>query len=269
MSGDHEFPIREEDLHGYVDGGLAEDRRLEVEAWLAGHPEDAARVTAWTAQNQSLHTAFDPVLNEPLPLELVRAARGRPSRWRLSWRAAAAGVAMLCTGLIGYGIGVRSVPSQVAAELTRDAALAHVVYSPEQRHPVEVEAAHADHLVAWLSKRLGSRLAAPDFSSEGFELLGGRLLPGGGGPVAQFMYQDADQRRVTLYIRRDAKANGETGFRHAVENGVEVFYWIDRDMGYALSGNIKHADMRRLANAAYRQLETGGRQPYSGGRPAT
>ena len=255
MTTDRTLSIQDDDLHAYVDGGLDEVRRVEVEAWLAAHPDDAQRVSDWVAQNQAMHAAFDPVLNEPLPIDLIRAARRRPSWLARSWRVAASVVVLAGTGLLGYAVGVRSVPPPLVAQLSRDAALAHVVFSPEQRHPVEVEAVHANHLVAWLSKRLGSRLAALDFSTEGFALLGGRLLAGGGGPVAQFMYQDAAQRRVTLYVRRDAHGQGDTAFRHAVENGVEVFYWIDQDMGYALSGNITHVDMQRLADLAYRQIE--------------
>jgi len=246
--------IEEDKLHAYADGVLDEAQRLEVEAWLAGHPVDAERVRDWSAQNQAFHAAFDPVLNEPLPLELVRATRRRhPAAGRL-WRAAA-GIAVLgVTGLAGYGVGLHTAQPEIIAQMPRDAALAHVVFTPEQRHPVEVDAAHADHLVKWLSKRLGAQLEAPDFAAQGFELLGGRLLSGGDGPVAQFMYQSADQRRVTLYVRRQARDNGDTRFRHATENGVEVFYWIDQDMGYALSGSIGHAEMQRLADAAYRQI---------------
>ncbi len=255
-------PINEEQLHAYVDGLLNDAGRLDVEAWLAGHPEDAARVRDWTAQNQAFHAAFDPVLNEPLPLQLLRASRRQVAPARRLWRVAAGVVMLAASGLFGYGIGLRSAPTELIARMPRDAALAHVVFTPEQRHPVEVDAAHADHLVKWLSKRLGAELKAPDFSAQGFELLGGRLLSGGNGPVAQFMYQSADQRRVTLYVRResarnDRKAgadNPETGFRHANEQGIEVFYWIDQDMGYALSGAIAHAEMQHLADAAYRQI---------------
>jgi anti-sigma factor RsiW len=244
----------EDTLHAYVDGMLNETKRLEVDAWLAGHPDDAERVRAWIAQNQALHAAFDPVLNEPLPLELVRATRRqRPAISRL-WRAAASMAVLAVTGLAGYGLGLRSAEPEIIARMPRDAALAHVVFSPEQRHPVEVDAAHAEHLVKWLSKRLGAQLAPPDFTAQGFELLGGRLLTGGNGPVAQFMYQSADQRRITLYVRRAAGGNADTSFRHARENGVEVFYWIDQDMGYALSGAIARAEMQRLADAAYRRI---------------
>jgi anti-sigma factor RsiW len=251
-------PVNDEDLNAYVDGALDPERRLEVEAWLAGHAEDAQKVAAWQEQNRALHAAFDSVLNEPLPLELVRASRRR-GHLTIRWRAVAAAFALTAVGLSGFYIGRQSVEPVLIAALPRDAALAHVVFSPEQRHPVEVDAAHAEHLTTWLSKRLGAKLAAPDFAAQGFELLGGRLLAGGAGPVAQFMYQDAQQRRVTLYVRRNVDQHNagqrDTAFRHAVEGGVEVFYWIDRDMGYALSGDIEHDAMRRLADAAYRQID--------------
>lgn len=251
--------VTEDDLHAFVDGALPDARRLEVEAWLAAHPADAERVQVWLSQNQSLHAAFDSVLNEPLPIDLVRAARRR-SPARASYKAIAATLAFVASGLMGYGIGAFNEQQQAVAPVAaalpwvREAAIAHAVFSPEVRHPVEVEAAHAEHLMKWLSKRVGTELKAPDFAVLGFELLGGRLLTGESGPVAQFMYQDGIGRRVTLYVRRDVAANQETSFRHVTENGVEVFYWIDRDFGYALSGQIAPADIRKLAGTAYTQL---------------
>lgn len=248
--------VHEHELHAYVDGALPEARRLEVEAWLAAHPDDAARVRAWAEHDRALHAAFDDVLNEPLPLELVRATR-RPVM-PAAFVALAAMLAMVITGLVGYAVGLQhaSPPARFAHAdgIARDAALAHAVFTPEARHPVEVDAAHADHLVAWLSKRVGTPLDAPDFGAQGFALLGGRLLAGDTGPVAQFMYQDALERRVTLYVRRAVTGNQETTFRHASENGIDVFYWIDGDFGYALSGQIGRQAMQPLAEAAYHQL---------------
>lgn len=248
--------IIEDDLHAYADGLLEAARRAEVEAWLAAHPEDAARVQAWARQNRALHEAFDEVLNEPLPLELVRAASRRRARPMRVWRAAAAFLAIAGAGLLGYGIGLRAAAPPQYASLPQAAAIAHVVYSPEVRHPVEVEAQHAEHLVAWLSKRLDHALRAPDFRRQGFDLLGGRLLPGETGPVAQFMYEDRLKRRITLYVRRDSAKPAGTGFRHTRENGIEVFYWVDQGFGYALSGNVDSAEMGQLADAAYRQIDS-------------
>jgi anti-sigma factor RsiW len=36
---------------------------------------------------------------------------------------------------------------------------------------------------------------------------------------------------------------------------VSVFYWIDRDCGYALSGEVDKPALARVATSVYRQLE--------------
>src|SRR5207244_8792161 len=126
-------------------------------------------------------------------------------------------------------------PLAEGALMARRAAIAHATYSPEVRHPVEVGADQEQHLVAWLSKRVGAKVRAPKLDEAGMTLVGGRLLPGESGPVALFMYQSAAGRRLTLYIRAEANGQRETAFRYARENNVSVFYWIDRDCGYAIS----------------------------------
>ncbi len=132
--------------------------------------------------------------------------------------------------------------------------MAHVVYTPEVRHPVEVTAAQEQHLVGWLSKRLGAPLKAPHLSDVGYELVGGRLLPGDRGPVAQFMYQDKNGQRLTLYVKTEAGAGRETAFRFSQQGNVRVFYWIDRQLSYALSGEIGKPELLRVANAVYQKL---------------
>jgi anti-sigma factor RsiW len=143
----------------------------------------------------------------------------------------------------------------VGAPLPVRAARAHLVYSPEVRHPVEVEAKEQDHLVKWLSKRLGMPIKLPVLTAEGFELLGGRLLPGPHGPVALFMYQDASGKRITLYVTPPHKGDAVTAFRFAKEGPVSVFYWIDGDCGFAISGEIDRPALSRVAALVYRQVE--------------
>ena len=45
-----------------------------------------------------------------------------------------------------------------------------------------------------------------------------------------------------------------TAFRFAREGTVSVFYWIDGQWGYALSGDIDKPALSRVANIVYRQL---------------
>ncbi len=248
--------VREEELHGLSDGRLTATRRSEVEAWLASHPQEAAQVEAWRAQNALLHRAYDRVLIAPLPARLLDAAKPPDRLLRM-----AAAVAWLALGgIVGFLVRGELPAAEQQATLPRQAALAHAVFSPEVRHPVEVDAAQEDHLTAWLSKRLGAKLKPAHLEAAGYALLGGRLLTGegggGNGAVAQFMYQDAHGARLTLYVRNDVNGNeaGATAFRYSREGNIGVFYWIDGPFGYALSGNSEKSELLRVATIVYRQL---------------
>ena len=279
--------ITEDDLHGYVDAALTAERRAEVEAYLAEHPEDAARVRAYQVQNQALKALFDPVLDEPLPDNLhVLAAqplisssieatpasttiettagprvnrKNQPNlKSVLAQRLAAGLLVATVSGVAGWLAHGQYQGSERVAQVTplfRQAAVAHVVYSPDARRPVEVTADQEDALVKWLTKRLGTPVKAPKLGELGYELVGGRLLPGNTGPVAQFMYQDANGQRMTLYVTTETTGKVETGFRFAREGQVNVFYWVDGKFGYALSAGIAKGELAKVATAVYDQLD--------------
>jgi anti-sigma factor RsiW len=251
-------PVGEHDLQAYADGKLPEERRAAVAAWLAAHPEDAERIEDYRQLAQELRSTYDGVLDEPVPERLSLALR--PARARRAARVAgwiALGVAL--GGVLGWQLhALQRLPApaaDVASALARRAAVAHATYSPEVRHPVEVGADQETHLVAWLSKRLGTQLRAPKLEAVGYSLVGGRLLPGERGPAAHFMYQCNRGTRVTLYVRSDMASNQSTAFRYAREGNVGVFYWVDGRSGYALSSaDISKEDLLNVANAAYQQL---------------
>jgi anti-sigma factor RsiW len=194
-----------------------------------------------------------------VPERLALAATPRTSMRRI---AAVAGWVILGIALgapLGWQVRPERIVTQVPPDtvvFARRAAVAHATYSPEVRHPVEVGADDEQHLVTWLSKRLGVKVKAPKLDEAGMGLVGGRLLPGENGPVAQFMYQNQNGRRLTLYVRTEAAKNRETAFRYSRENNVGVFYWIDREVGYALaSADLNKDELLKLANLVYKQLE--------------
>lgn len=207
------------------------------------------------AISRGLHELYDPVLAEPVPDRLRQRQRAR-------WRPVAVAAGWMALGLaVGVVAGWQlraqraSVPQAEVPGFVKRAAVAHATYSPEVRHPVEVGADQEQHLVAWLSKRLGAQVRAPKLEAIGYGLVGGRLLPGENGPVAHFMYQTVQGRRITLYVRTEATANRETAFHYAAEGNVKVFYWIDRKLGYALSSaDIGKDELLKVANTVYQQL---------------
>ena len=212
------------------------------------------------ALSQALHQLYDPVLDEPVPARIVARVRSPRPRWRLAAVAAGWIALGLATGLVaGWQLHAWRTSAPPQAEMpgfVKRAAVAHAVYSPEVRHPVEVAADQEQHLVTWLSKRLGVKVHAPKLEEAGLALVGGRLLPGENGPVAQFMYQTQNGRRLTLYVRAETSAQRETAFRYARDSNVGVFYWIDRDCSYALaSADLGKEEMLRIATLVYKQLD--------------
>ncbi len=253
-------------LHAYVDGWLGPEERTRVEAHLAQHPEDAAAAHAYRLQNSALRAAFAPVLDEPLPPGLEAAVMasaamadaGRTkatARFRLGWAVAASVMLLLAGGAGGWLLhGWRGEAVETGGAFAAQALGAHRVFVSEVRHPVEVDAGQEAHLVAWLSKRLGTKLRAPDVRAAGFELVGGRLLAEGARPVAQLMYEDTGGRRLTLYLRAIEGAE-ETAFRFVEDNGVAAFYWIDEDYAYALVAPLERDRLLTIARQVYRDLE--------------
>lgn len=244
-------PILEADLHAYVDGQLDATRRAKVDAYLFEHPEIAAYVHDLREQAHILHQAYDGILNEPIPLKLTAVLQ---TRWMP--HALAAGLVWMVCGLcVGWFAHMLMPAGQATGNVFAHEALsAHVLYVVEKKHPVEVPAEQEAHLVAWLSKRLDAAIRAPDLHAEGFSLIGGRLLPGDVGPLAQLMYESADGTRLTLMVRHATQPQSETGFKVLQQNGTSVFYWIDRDYGYALSGAIDKARLLTVARLVDTQL---------------
>ena len=285
-------PVTEAELHAFVDGQSAAERQGEIEAYLAARPEESQRVETYRAQKRELHALFDPVLSEQLPQRLMVSARPRAmpqTPWYLQRLAAGLAIAVISGatgwGLRGHGPGAGGddaahiaaaqpapgVLTLVSARgFAQRAAVAHAVYSPDARRPVEVDAAHEDQLVAWLSKRMGAPMKPPHLQAQGYMLEGGRLLPGGQGPVAQFMYRNDLGSKLTLYVSNDVAdlgsaagpggapkpgaKNADTAFRFAREGTVNVFYWVDGPFGYALSSDADRSVLARVSAEVYQQL---------------
>ena len=267
--------LTEDEIHALVDSQSTPAELARLQARLAHDPAAQARVNQWQRQRQALKGFHQHVLNEAIPAILTSTAvRSTDSLqeirqwWR--WGGIAAGV------LLTFGMGWFSnaawrgewqaqaptaalAQARSAQDFARQASLAHAVYAPEVRHPVEVAAAEQQHLIQCLSKRLGNPLKVPDLSAQAYQLMGGRLLPGEAGARAQFMFQNDSGGRITLYLGAvDKAAKGidaaQTGFNFATEGAVSSFYWTDQGFGYALAGPVPRDSLMKLVQAVYRQL---------------
>jgi anti-sigma factor RsiW len=250
------IPVTEDELHAFVDDELPPERRGDVEAWLATHPEDAQRVQAWRAMADALHARYDSIANEPVPkrLEIERLVR-QPRRW-IYGTIAASLLAFIAGGATGWlAHGVAATPSTFQS-FTVDALDAHRLYVVEVRHPVEVPGNERAHLQQWLTKRCGWDVRAPELSATGLKLVGGRLLPGPTGPASFLMYESASGERFTVYT---AKAQTETTqMRYTTQDNEGAMFWADRGVGYVVSGGTDRERLKQVAQLVYDQAEKSG-----------
>jgi anti-sigma factor RsiW len=253
---DRDLNVTPDELHAYVDGVLPSDRRDAVEAWLATHADDAVRVAEWRAQAAAIRAHYSAVASEPTPARFDVEKLLRKGR---AWRGIAAAAAVLAF-MVGGGVGWVAHGMSAANErptnfdiFSAEALDAHKLYVVEVRHPVEVSGDERTHLVQWLSKRLDNELRVPDLEPSGLKLVGGRLLPGPSGASAFFMYEAPSGERFTIYCAQSSTP--ESGMRYRERQNFSSFYWVDRGLGYVVSGPNDRKRLWAVVKAAYDQID--------------
>jgi len=260
-SNDDRRPISEADLHGYLDGELSLERRAEVEAYLAAHPEQAARVAEYHNLTLTLHRLFD---SEDMPAnpkidamtdDLVRALRRRRTARRLVGVAAA--VVILATGT-GLATGVHDRFRQAEDRFhafTQQATNAHLLFAGAVPAKNEKGVDRDTTVVSWLSQRLtGVPVRTPDLKALGYDLSIERILPAADGPAAQLMYRsEKGGDPVTLFIgkSRDKRQNA---FTYVQNDDLSIFYWQEGPFAYSLAGHLGRTELLALAEAVNAQL---------------
>ena len=253
---DHKIPVTEDELHAYVDNELPAERRGDVEAWLAAHPEDAERVRSWRSMAEALHARYDAIADEPVPQrhDIERLVR-QPRKWVYGALAATLAAFIVGGGVGWLAHGAAASPSAFQS-FTVDALDAHRLYVVEVRHPVDVPGSEREHLQQWLTKRCGWDVRAPELGATGLRLVGGRLLPGPTGPASFLMYESASGERFTLYA---ARATTETTqMRYAKQDQDGALFWADRGVGYVVSGGTDRERLMQVARMVYDEIEKSG-----------
>jgi anti-sigma factor RsiW len=245
------LPVREDELHAYVDERLAPARRAEVEAVLQ---EDAAlrrRVAAWRRQREGLAEAFAFKAREPVPAtlgvsRLIEQRASQPMRLRV----AAAVALALVLGAAGGGAGGwvlrgRQRPGEIA-RIGIEATTAYRVFAADMMRPVEMDAANREELIRWISRRLGRPIDVPDLSRLGYRFMGGRVVAAALGPAALLMYEDNQGGRITVFVLPMHGAMTEP-LQPIQANAAGGYAWINNRVGYGVVSGPDSPDIERLA----------------------
>lgn len=251
--------VRDDELHAFVDGELASDRRAAVADWLAQNPEAAEQVRAHQSQREALRAAYTAATPPAPEWSLLGIVESRMRRRRRALMAAAAAGIIAAIGLGALaGWSLRGVPQDrnaaLLAQLEQEAFATHIVYAADRRHPIEVVAAERDHLAQWLSNRLDRKIAPPDLSAAGWHLLGGRLLATDrGGAAALFMY-DNDQKQRLSVVMRPVPAEIARTEPQRVGGALNGCAWISRGVGFAVVGPAAEDEISAVAKLVRQQL---------------
>jgi anti-sigma factor RsiW len=233
------------------------DQKVRLEAMAATDPGLGADIEEWDRQDAALRALYDPVGKEQVPPRhtavLMRAEVARRI-WLPPMPRIAAAVALLTIGAMGGWLGTLLIMSAgQGAVLSTEAFRAFSTYATEVAHPVEVSASDRTQLAAWLSGRIGRRIAVPDLSSRGFHLMGGRVLPAAEGNAALAMYQNDAGQRLIFYVAREP-GRTESTFRFVRHDAMQGYWWYDEGLGCALIGTVPRDTLHSVAIDAYEQV---------------
>lgn len=251
-------PICEDDLHAYVDEALDEDRRSDVEDYLASNADAAARVASYRNQCATLRASLDHVTREALPIRLnlrhIVEDRRHPrsfSGWQVG---VAASIFLLVGGTAGWvSHDMMSVRTAGIAALAEEASASYEAFAKDNVHPVEFRPQNGMALAELASAAIGASAEVPDLSPEGYRLMGGRVIPTPHGSAFMWMYDDDKGTRIVMISRkmqvdRDAKM-------HPGSSGVlNSWSWATGGIGYSLVGPRSADYLNVLANQAKQRI---------------
>ena len=265
-------------LSAYLDGQLPEAEVEEINAILAG--DDAARVVYEKLKLGSEFgaRAFDRMLQDPIPLDLVRnikeAGRNEDDPSKLGFAAvpaaeipvnrrsafwpqalAASLVIFLAGGAAGYLISeqkqtsFKAASNQFAPARTwlDDVAEYHRIYSRQARHLVEVPASEGTHIEDWLSASTGVPFTLPDLSAQKLTFEGARRLVAGGKPTAQLLYRDAENEVFAICFLQSEPVEGTTQLAESMRNDIGLVTWQKGKASYVVVGPSADPDLERIA----------------------
>jgi len=243
--------IHEDELQAFVDGMLSRGRCTAVLAHLGRHPEEIQRLTQYAAHKDELRRglhALELPDDDPITAQLQRALAERLTRPDYGrWLGRAASIALLlAAGWSSHALYQKYLEPHLPSVVV-EAAQAHEVFSEDSQRPVELPAAARIEMAAWFSQHLGVPVEIPSLRAIGLRLVGGRLLAGDEGPVAQLIYQDNARRRLTLCVSVDpADLDLEVELVHV--DGLTAGYWQKGELSYALVAQTPDLQLVAIAS---------------------
>lgn len=249
-------PENETLIHAYLDGELDLINSVKLEAHFR-ECVSCARAYDSILSLQSALARSAPRFTPPAGLErrICRALDAKLSQakrqpagtsfaplkplWRNRWKVAAvAGWAALAAVILV--VSLRPAPQrrsgqQVLAEEVLDSHLRSLTGD----HLTDVQSSDQHTVKPWFDGKIDFSPAVPDFSTEGFPLVGGRLDDLGGRPVAALVYRRR-KHIINLFVWPSGQPSGEGSL---TRQGYHLVHWSDGRMNYWAVSDVSPADL--------------------------
>lgn len=264
------LPLSEEDLHGFVDNELDDERREIVLTHIAHTPADATRVEAWRQQNILLRAAFAQVPLEQVPVSLsctfaprlislpsftaagsqARRNYARHLQRRSLVFTVAAFIAGICITLAASFSVSRYTAHFAGTPALHGAGLAILATS-------DLPSAQAKTAARTLLKMPGAVEPAlaliPLLKSEGIELLRGEIRGRPDNPAHCLDFVDASATPIVLCVSA-AKLPVNSDFESLTTFAANAVYWRESESIYALAAPVEQSRLMALAKRIHAQL---------------
>jgi anti-sigma factor RsiW len=255
------YTITDDDLHAYVDGVLAPDRRRIIEAYLAQHPAQQRRIAGWQAKSDELRSTLSCIIEEPLPPELtlthlLATQRRRSfSGFGQQLRVAAGLLLALGIGATTGWFGRSGINSQTTsgndtgiAALRLETNAAYKVFSNPLFSNMKQSRAAPETSDHTLLRALGAKFKVPDLTPAGFSVDRIAWVATTHGPAAVVMYGSSEGKRLLLLVRKmDVPASSDR-MSEAHLNGHSQFTWISHGVGFSVASTGTPTTVHHIAN---------------------
>jgi anti-sigma factor RsiW len=231
-------------LHGRVDDEIDAELAGRVETHMGACASCAAQLRLHRAMrammsNADLRFSAPPGLRTRINAMLPERAAGTLYR-RTLFKGFAFGSALSAAAAALLMIAViRSDQDQV---IVSDVVSAHL-RSLQADHLIDVQTGDQQGVKPWLSNRLGVASPAPDLTSQGFSLVGGRIDYVLGKPVAAIVYRRSGHL-INLFVAQGAEA--ERSARAATMQGVNVDLWSEKGFNLCAVGDVSAEELEEF-----------------------
>jgi anti-sigma factor RsiW len=230
-------------LHGFLDKEIGAEPAGRVEAHVGACGRCAAQLRRYRAMrgmmsNVDLRFSAPPGLRTRIRAMPPVAAAGAPYRLRTLFKGFAFGSALsaVAASLLMIAV-IRSDQDQV---IVSDVVSAHL-RSLQANHLTDVQTGDPRGVKPWFGDRLGVAPPVPDLSSQGFNLIGGRIDYVLGKAVAAIAYRQSDHV-INVFVAQGAQA--EQGARVETMQGFNVALWSEKGLNLCAVGDVSAAELR-------------------------